>query len=431
MSVLRDPAFPGPTDLGAFWRSVETYADDDYTVRFILTQPLASFPEYAGIGLLPAHLLDGIDPAALAEHPYNLAPVGTGRLRWVSLEEQGGGTIVTLEQYSRFYDAARRARIPTFELYFYRDARAAFNALGRDVYALGNLTPAQLDAALASASLDVYTAYLPAYAAIIFNQQAPDRLPFFQDERVRLGLTAALNRQGLIDAYLPRQAVLADTPILPGSWAYNPDAHSAAYDPVAAGLLFNEAGWSIAEGGTRAMEGQRLAFTLLVSDHPVEREIGQAVVDEWRAVGVDASLQVIDATDLRERLAGRSFDAALVEFGQGGLADPDPYPFWHQAQIAEGQNYSGFDDRDISEALELARKDPNGVRRAELYRAFQTWFDEKAAAILLYYPAYHYTVSCQVRGIQVALLRDSSDRFLSLHEWRFATPAELEDACGG
>jgi hypothetical protein len=31
----------------------------------------------------------------------------------------------------------------------------------------------------------------------------------------------------------------------------------------------------------------------------------------------------------------------------------------------------------------------------------------------------------------VTLLRDSSDRFLSLHEWRFATPAELEDACGG
>src|SRR5690606_40863376 len=82
MAILRDPDFPGPPDLAAFWRTVETYAEDDYTVRFVLTQPLTAFPEYAGIGVLPSHLLAGLTPAELAEDTFNLSPIGTGPFRW-------------------------------------------------------------------------------------------------------------------------------------------------------------------------------------------------------------------------------------------------------------------------------------------------------------------------------------------------------------
>src|SRR5688572_30660904 len=65
IGLLRDQDFPGSPDLIAFWRTIETYATDDTTVEFVLTQPLSAFPEYAGIGILPAHLLGGIDAAAL------------------------------------------------------------------------------------------------------------------------------------------------------------------------------------------------------------------------------------------------------------------------------------------------------------------------------------------------------------------------------
>lgn len=436
MSLLRHPDFPGPADVAAFWRTVESYAVDETTVRFVLTQPLAAFPEYAGIGVLPAHLLAEVPPADLAEDPFNLSPVGTGRMRWVSSETQDGVMTVHLEPYADFYDPQRAVRLEGVDLHFYTRPDAAFRALARQdppTLAYGGLTSTQLEAALASSDLNIYSARLPAYAAILFNQQAAERLPFFQQEEVRQALTAALDHQRLIAEVLPRQALPAITPLFPGTWAYNDAVQPIPYDPALAAQLLDEAGWSL-EGSTRQREGMPLAFTLLVSSEATDRAIGEAVVEHWRALGVDATLRTLTPEALIERLQtpteqGRDFDAALVMLGQGRLADPDPYPFWHETQIAEGQNYSGLADRDISEALEIARKDPNGVRRAELYRDFQRWFVERAAAILLYNPVYHYAVSCQVQGVDLMIFVDPSDRFRDLHEWRILAPGEAGAGC--
>lgn len=434
MGLLRDPRFPGPESLGAFWRTIETYAYDDFTVRFVLTQPLAAFPEYAGIGILPAHILEGIDPGTLADQPFNLSPIGTGPLRAESISDERNVTIVRLQPFDRFYLPDRRVGLGEIELHFYADNRAAFAALGADVLAMGALTAGELDAALASPGLNVYTAPLPVYAAVIFNQQAPERLPFFQEEDVRAALAMAVDRQTLVAQTMGRQALLAETTVLPGSWAYAPDARMPAYDPTAAAQLLDQAGWVMADGDIRQQGEAQLAFTLLVVDQGAERQIGQALVQAWQQIGVGVQLRVVDGATFRSEVmqsdpALRTYDAALLEFSQEGLADPDPYPFWSQAQIEGGQNYSGFYDREISEMLEIARRDPNGVRRADLYRAFQRRFGETAAAIILYYPTYHYAVSCQVAGVQIFTLRSPSDRFRTIADWRIASGAELDTLC--
>lgn len=435
MSVLRDPEFPGPADLAAFWRTVETYAEGDHTVRFVLTQPLTGFPEYAGIGVLPEHLLTGVAPANLAEDSFNLSPIGTGRLRWDSATvDDEDVAVVRLLPYDGFYDPERQVGLDEVVLHFYEDGADAFRALGSEVQAMGDLTVEQLDAALESGNLNVYTARLPAYTAIIFNQAAPERLPFFQEDEVRQALTAALDRHGIVQTALPRQALVADSPILPGTWAYNEMLQPLPYNPEQAAQILDDAGWERA-GGTRRREDTRLRFTLLVSDESDDQAIGEAVVEQWQELGVDAELEVLEPAELLERLQtieeenGRDFDAALVQFGQGRLADPDPYPFWHESQVAEGQNYSGFVDHDMSRALEIARKDPNGVRRAEEYQLFQQLFVERAAAILLYNPVYHYAVSCQVQGVDLALLSGPSNRFRSMPDWHIASAAERAQAC--
>lgn len=437
MSLLRDPEFEGPADLAAFWRTVETYAEDQATVKFVITQPLAAFPEYAGIGILPAHLLAGIAPADLPQDPFNQKPIGTGRLQWGSMEEQGNTTIVQLRPYESYYDVGRRVRLADIELRFYPDIDRAFRALGPEAQAVGGLSPAQLKAELGNSTVAIYTSRLPIYAAIIFNQGAATRLPFLQDAAVRQALILALNREGIIAQVLPRVAIPAASTVLPGTWAYNGALEPIPYDTAAAAQRLDETGW-ILEGGTRAKEGTRLAFSLLVTNQEADRRVGQAIVDGWRALGIDVTLKTLEASKLLERIQtpqegdqGRDFDAALVEFSQGRLADPDPYAFWHESQISVGQNYGGFVNHDMSEALEIARKDPNGVRRAELYRSFQQQFLEQAAAVLLYNPLYHYAVSCQVQGVQLMILVDPSDRFRNMNEWRLLPADQVEQFCPG
>jgi hypothetical protein len=86
-------------------------------VRFVLTQPLSGFPEYAGIGLLPSHILNGLRAADLPRDPINLAPIGTGRLRWTGFE-QGLVRTVKLVPYPGFYDPARVVKLEEVDLRF-------------------------------------------------------------------------------------------------------------------------------------------------------------------------------------------------------------------------------------------------------------------------------------------------------------------------
>ena len=441
-SLLRDPDFSGPADLGSFWQTVETYADDPLTVRFVLTQPLSAFPEYASIGILPLHILGGIPAKQLPTDPFNLAPIGTGRLRWQSIQKDLSGTTVKLKPFAGFYDSSHAVQLNEVDFRFYSDPNRAFNSLGSSAQgtgamAYGGLTEAQLDPAFSDPRLQIYTARLPSYAAIIFNEGAPARLPFFQDRSVRAGLARAIDRQSLIDQFLPRSAALTNSTMLPGSWAYNPAITPQPFDIASAGQTLDQAGWAL-QNGVRAKDGKPITFNLLVSDGSVEQQVGQAVTQAWKGLGINVTMQALPADQLLKRLAappagdqGRNFDAALVEFTQGRLADPDPYPFWHESQIATGQNLSGLSDRDISEALEQAREDSNGVQRTELYRAYQQLFADHSAAILLYNPLYHYAVNCQISGVQLMIFVDPADRFRNMQDWRILPPAQASAACPG
>jgi peptide/nickel transport system substrate-binding protein len=242
----------------------------------------------------------------------------------------------------------------------------------------------------------------------------------------------ALDRKAMVESVLGGEAVVAESPILPGNWAFDALVRMPAYDPEGTAVLLDEEGWVVpAEDGTRARDGLPFSFRRTVSNEPEFEQLARLAAGSWAEVGVDVQVDVMDPTAMRDqRLLPRNFDAALVEFGQGGVADPDPYPFWHQSQIEAGQNISGFDDRDVSEALETARRDLNGVRRAELYREFQRLFAERGAAVLLYYPTYTYAVDCRVAGVQPSMMTGPSDRFREVGQWRWLPAGEAENRCG-
>jgi peptide/nickel transport system substrate-binding protein len=73
-------------------------------------------------------------------------------------------------------------------------------------------------------------------------------------------------------------------------------------------------------------------------------------------------------------LEPRAYQAALVDLNLSKTPDPDPYPFWHQAQITGGQNYAKWDDRQASEYLEQARIGVDIAERSRFYNNFQVRF---------------------------------------------------------
>jgi len=292
------------------------------------------------------------------------------------------------------------------------------------VMGLGGLSTSELQTTLKGSTWNIYSARLPQASVIFLNLQNED-VGFFDQRDVRKALLLAINRQHLIDNVLGGQAVQAAGPILPGTWAEDPNLLPLEYNPEEAARLLDSAGWVIPAGATpgtdayvRLKDDTPLRFTLVYAEDPQQEAIASAIQGQWAQVGVQAELKEANMRSLLEdNLMPRTYQAALVDLNQAPYRDPDPYPFWHQTQSPDGQNYSQLDDRAISELLEEARTEMNLEERARLYRTFQYRFVYQLPAIFLWHPIYSYAVDARVAGISFGPLFDPSDRLASVCDW--------------
>jgi len=275
--------------------------------------------------------------------------------------------------------------------------------------------------------LQFYSAQSAGYALVYLNLM-DDTLPFFEQKEVRQALLYALDRQGVVDQVLGGHGLVADSPILPNTWAYDSGVRPYAYDPERAIGLLDAAGWADTDGDLiRDQEGVELAFTLLTTDDPLMLAMADRMVQQWRAVGIDATIRPVSTEAAIHFVRGRDFEAALVEIEL--TSDPDPYPLWHSTQAESGQNFAGFASEEADLVMEEARRTVDPARRLELYSAFQRVFAEEVPSLLIHYPIYVYAVDSQVHGVQLSPMLHTSDRFRNIHEWFYVQTEEM--AVGG
>lgn len=455
MSIVRSPDFPGPAALSAFWRTVETEKLDDHLVRFRLTQPLGSFLDMLRIGILPDHALRGTTAAQLATHPFNLTPIGTGPYQLEALRVDENQRIRTIDLrvapvYRQRPEGQTGYALDRVSFRLYDDFDSAVQGLAAgDVDALASRSRTERGALLSVPNVVPATQIEAVMGTILFNWQGEES-DFFQEQRVRVALEVGLDRSSLVERTLMNQAVRADSPILPGSWAYladldwpqqSPDTArqmlATAYERVQEDLADDEgeAEGDTAETGEEggeetdteatmeaASESTFLfAFDILSPDDPDLIDMLEEVATQWSQYGVQVTVVPADDDTFRSRLESGDFDAALVELSLGDSADPDVYQFWHQGQLPpDGKNYGAASDRRISELLERARVDTSGVNRVQFYHDFQREFVERAIAIPLYYPLYTYATASRVDGVQLGFIGTPADRFRNIADWTIA-----------
>jgi peptide/nickel transport system substrate-binding protein len=417
-----------PQDIKDLWGKVEVTKLNDKNLKFTLPEPYVPFIDYLTFGILPKHLLDSIPADQLPNAEFNINPVGTGPYKFDHLIVDGGqitGVVLTVSDH--YY--GRPPFIGQAVFRYYPSAAAAFDAYQQgDVLSVSHITADVLNTALEEPNLSVYTSRLPQLSFVLFNLNNPE-VAFLQNAKVRRALMLATNRPYIVNTLLSGQAVITDGPILPGSWAYFDGTEHFEYNPDGAVNLLKAEGYVIPpEGGdVRAKEGTSLTFTLLHPDDAIHTKIAQMIKEEWAGIGVRVELQAVPydklATDF---LTPRTYQAALVDLNLARTPDPDPYPFWHQAEATGGQNYSQWDNRAASEYLEQARVTTDYTLRTRLYRNFQVVFAKELPALPLFAPVYSYGVDSQVQGVQVAALYDPSDRLTTFGNWYLLTRRALE-----
>jgi peptide/nickel transport system substrate-binding protein len=418
-NLLREDAIPVPDDMRQFWKQVEVIQLDEKTVQFRLPEPYAPFLDYLTFGVLPQHLLSGLTPTEIIDSDFNLSPVGSGPYRFDRLlSENGEITGVVLSAFKDYY--GEPAFIDQVIFRYYPDSQSALSAYRQEVVqGVSQLTPETFDEAIKHLELNLYTGQLPQLTLLYLNLGEED-LPFFQDSSIRRALMMGLNRQWMIDHLLKSQGLVADGPIFPGSWAYYENIEKLLYDPDNALDILKEAGYTIpAEGSSvREKDGVALEFELVHPSTDQHTAIAEAIQRDWAKLGVGVQLKPVTYEELiADYLEPREYQAALVDLNLTRSPDPDPYPFWDQAQIADGQNYSQWDDRQASEYLERARITSDISERMKAYRNFQVRFTNEMPALPLFYPVYSYAVDAAVQGVSIGTLYDLSDRLSTLPSW--------------
>lgn len=410
VQAIQDADFQGVSSLADLWRQVDVKRVDDYTVSFRLGKPFAPFLGYTTSGLLPAHLLADVPARELLEHSFNTKPIGTGPF----MVREATPDHIVLAANPYFY--GDRPYLERLEFKFYPDYESIFNAYQQgEVMGISRVQPPDLPRVHREENLNLFSARLAGYTIIFLNLQRP----VFEEEEVRQALLYALDRQKIIDQILDGQGLVAHSPIMPNSWAYNERVQRYSYDVEKAESLLEEEGWVDADGdGVREKEGIRLEFAILAADDSTQIRIIEEITRQWEQVGVKANPQVAGFSGLvSDFLRPRRFDAVLVNW-RDTSNDPDLYPLWHSTQaVDEGQNYAGFDDREADEMLEQARQTTDRGARAGMYRRFQEIFAEEVPSLLLYYPVYNYAVDARVRGVQISPLVYPGDRFRNIAQW--------------
>lgn len=431
MSLMSSPEYENYSPTAHFWQTVETQKLTDNLVRFRLTQPLASFTSFLTTGILPEHALTGTTVTGLASHPFNLSPIGTGAYQLTALRSSTGERIDEIHlQFAPVYTQ----RLESQTDYTYRDlifrlydnptdAVQAYNS--GHLNALANVTSRTELRFLPSSR--IYTQVEPDVTLIILNWEADDR-DIFADRRVRQALSFGLNQVEIVERYLATDSAPADSPLIPGSWAYQLNPIWTTFDIAQALQLLESANIepltsvSDTEVEQAVDDGSLYTFSILVQDSDPLPSIARDIATLWGQLGFDVSVEAVHAESYQARLQSGDFQASIVTLSIG--SDPDSYRYWHPGQqYPDGQNYGAVSNNEIAELLELARRDNNGINRTNLYQQFQQRFAEQAIAIPLYYPLYTFVAHDSIEGIKLGYLGTSADRFRTISQWKPLSPA--------
>lgn len=158
------------------------------------------------------------------------------------------------------------------------------------------------------------------------------------DRNVRLATNHAINKQAIVDRLLHGYGVPIATLDAPGYAAYDPTI-TIAYDPPLARQLLAASGYS---------PDKPVRFNIQTTRgyKPKDYEMIQAIVGMWRAVGIQATIQVYEIAQHYELRARHALQpAAFYDWGNA-IGDPttstgfamemhSPHSAWHQKALSD------------------------------------------------------------------------------------------------
>jgi peptide/nickel transport system substrate-binding protein len=452
-AAIKNPQYKSP--LRTSFTGVEMEKIDEQTIKFNLAEPYAAFLDLLTFGILPLESWQQIEPAAASLAELNLKPLGSGRYKFKSLVKDKAGNIRTynLVRNANYYRQPAYINNLTFKLF--GNLAELISALNNNsINGLSYLPEQVKNEVVAQDSLNFHHLNLPKLSAVFFNSKAE---PALADKKVRQALAHAIDRAQIVSQTMAGNARVIDSPVFPGSFAYNPGIKKYQYDVATSSRLLDEAGWKVVElksediakaeeevkakdeavkkqaqanlnmgaGKWLFKNNNYLTIKLTTVDGPEYSQAARLIANFWRAVNVKTEVDLLPASQVQGDVIRLRNFAALF-YGEIIGADPDLFAFWHSSQIGQaGLNIADYSNKEVDKLLEEGRLTSDLKVRQEKYKKFQEILAEDEPAIFLYSPYYTYVQSKNIRGFNIKNIILPSDRFADVEKWYMKTGKKI------
>jgi peptide/nickel transport system substrate-binding protein len=394
------------------WEGVEAADSSTVVIRYKVVYPDQMFD--TNFHILPAHIVDALDPKTIAEWPINRQPVTLGAYR---LAQWVPGQQLVLERNPLYFGKA--GNFDRIVLKITPEETVRLLQLENGEVDMVETIPTKDIARLRNnPDLKLY----PLRGRLLGYLQYNLRKPTLADPRVRHAISLAIDRTAMVEGLMygfaqPAGSVMAPVLGWPHDASLAPDPHA----PERARALLAEAGWTDRDGdGVVDKDGQPLALEIKTRTGDPVREDGVIIVQEnLSRVGIRATPRLLELATVLDQLKVGEFDIYYGQFR--ARLSPDITSLFGSAQTHErgGSNYGGYSNPQVDALMGQAvdQLDPQLAR--PLWHQVQRMIYEDQPWTMLYYRD-------QVVGIN-RRFRDCTPHVLSayygIERWWEAVPA--------
>lgn len=405
------------------WQGITVSAPDNYTVVMSLKTPYAAFVEnLALLGILPKHIWKKVAPQNFPLAEFNLKPVGTGPYKFVKLQKNSLGRIISVNLSANDKYFAGAPLIEGITLNFYTSEEEAVSAFNRKEVDGLMLQTAQNKNQLRGINNSMVFS-LPSLRVYAVFLNTDDKI--LKDKNVRLAINYAINREELLAKILDNEGKVAIGPIPPGLTGSSPEISGYGYNPEKAKEILEKNGWVKNKSDIyvkkigKEKEATPLKFSIITTK---SIQLAATLIRGYlKNVGIEADLKIMPLGELQQtQLKNKDYNAILI--GESYTASADPYVFWHGTAIKDpGLNLSLYSNKKANKILEDLRPIIEPKKRASKLEEFQKLVLGDAPAAFLYSPNYIYIVKNSIKNIKLSKLNISSARFSKINEWNIET----------
>jgi peptide/nickel transport system substrate-binding protein len=299
------------------------------------------------------------------------ADIGTGPFTVTKYEPH-----VIAEKYSDYYRGV--PAIDRVEIIPFETQRSALAALMRgEVDMVQEVARESVEFLEGASRIETYTSLQPFYIPLVFNLDHP----ILGRVEVRRALSAAIDREQIVNAAMRGHGQVAADPVWPYHWAYSAAGRKQTFNPEESRVRFDAIGLPVRPASPGRM-ASRFRFSCLywADDSEFER-IALLLQRQLAAVGVDLALEPVSAGELQQRIQRGDFDAHLYRL-LGGRSFGWTYRFWHSPEgnqaALQDTGYAGADA--ILERLRAATGDDD--TRTAVAELQQRFYQDVPAAFL-------------------------------------------------